>query len=109
MKPKAQLAALKNSFNFIIEPLIEKIGEYFISLYQRLMKQEKFISNIIEQIKDSFSVLEDKVKKYGELLQEKIKKEKEELNNENKGAAPNQSVNDDSVMKDVDNLIKDII
>ena len=109
MKPKAQLAALKNSFNFIIEPLIEKIGEYFISLYQRLMKQEKFISNIIEQIKDSFSELEDKVKKYGELLQEKIKKEKEELSNENKGAAPNQSVNDDSVMKDVDNLIKDII
>ena len=25
----AELAALKNSFIFIIEPLIEKIGEYF--------------------------------------------------------------------------------
>lgn len=110
MQSKAQLAALKNSFTFIIEPLIEKIGEYFITLYQRLMKQEKFINNIIEQIKDSFSELEKKIKKYGQLLKEKIEKEKEkeELKDENKGAAPNQSVHDNSVMDDVEDMLKGI-
>lgn len=108
MQSKAQLAALKNSFTFIIEPLIEKIGEYFITLYQRLMKQEKFINNIIDQIKDSFSELEKKIKKYGQLLKEKIEKEKEGLKDENKGAAPNQSVHDNSVMDDVEDMLKGI-
>ena len=108
MQQKAQLAALKNSFNFIIEPLVEKIGEYFIVLYHGLMKHEKFINSVRNEIKDSFSDIENKIKEYNGLLKEKKEKKKAEIIDENKGAAPNQSYNNnDSVNDDVNNLIQD--
>ena len=107
MQKKAQFAVLTNSFIYIIEPLIEQIGEYFNNLYELLMKHEKFINCITTAIKDSFSEIENKIKNYNELL--KAKKEKEDLENENKGAAPSQNEqNSSAVINDVNDLINDI-
>ena len=69
----AKLAALKNAFQFIIEPLIEKIGEYFIELYKQGMNQKKFTEFVTESIKSSFDEIEKKIKEYNEFLEEKKK------------------------------------
>ena len=107
MQKKAQFAVLTNSFIYIIEPLIEKIGEYFNNLYEQLTKHEKFINCVRTAIKDSFSEIENKIKNYIELL--KAKKEKEDLENENKEAAPSQNdQNSSALMNDVNDLINDI-
>ena len=111
MQKKAQFAVLSNSFIYIIEPLIEKIGEYFNNLYQQLMKHENFINCVRTAIKDSFSEIENKIKNYNELLKAKKEKEKEkeDLENENKGAAPSQNAqNSSALMNDVNDLINDI-
>ena len=81
LKKTAELAALKNSFIFIIEPLIEKIGEYFIEIYKQGIKQQKFIDYTRDSVKVSFDEIEEKIKEYNEL----IKKNEEEKNND---AAP---------------------
>ena len=85
LNKKAELAALKNSFQFIVEPLIEKIGEYFTELYKQGMNQKKFIEYATGIIKVSFDEIEKKIKEYNEGLKEK--KEKEE-NKDNKESAP---------------------
>ena len=64
----AELAALKNSFIFIIEPLIEKIGEYFIEIYRQGMKKQKFIDYTRDSVKVSFDEIEEKIKEYNELI-----------------------------------------
>lgn len=81
LKKTAELAALKNSFIFIIEPLIEKIGEYFIEIYKQGIKQQKFIDYTRDSVKVSFDEIEEKIKEYNEL----IKKNEEDKNND---AAP---------------------
>ena len=74
LNKKAELAALKNSFQFIVEPLIEKIGAYFTELYNQGMNQKKFIEYATDTIKVSFDEIENKIKKYNEDLKEKKKK-----------------------------------
>ena len=69
----AEIAALKNSFISIIEPLIEKIGEYFIELYKQGLGQEKFINFARNSIKVSFDEIEKKIKKFNEKLKESEK------------------------------------
>ena len=71
----AEIAALKNSFISIIEPLIEKIGEYFIELYKQGMGQEKFINFARNSIKVSFDEIEEKIKEFNEKLKEREKNE----------------------------------
>lgn len=73
----AEIAALKNSFISIIEPLIEKIGEYFIELYKQGMGQEKFINFARNSIKVSFDEIEEKIKEFNEKLKEREKHEVE--------------------------------
>lgn len=84
----AKLAALKNSFQFIIEPLIEKIGEYFIELYKQGMNQKKFADFVTDSIKSSFDEIEKKIKEYNELLKEKQDEKKEDEKNENNNENP---------------------
>lgn len=72
-----RLAALKNSFLFIIEPFINKIGEYFLELYKQAMEQKKFTDTSRDSIKTSFEEIEKKIQKYNESLKEKEKKDKE--------------------------------
>ena len=83
----AELAALKNSFIFIIEPLIEKIGEYFIEVYKQGMKTQKFIDFTRDSVKVSFEEIEEKIKEYNELIKEN-EDEKEDEKDQNKDAAP---------------------
>jgi len=76
LNKKAELAALKNSFQFIVEPLIEKIGAYFTELYNQGMNQKKFIEYATDTIKVSFDEIENKIKIYNEGLKEKKKEKK---------------------------------
>ena len=94
----AQLAALKNAFIFIVEPLISKIGEYFTELYKQGMKKKSFMEKATEAVKISFDNIEKKIKQYNESLN--IKNNNNENNQE---PAPNNSVTDD-----VDDLYEDI-
>ena len=107
LEKKAKFTVLSNAFIYIIEPIILKIGEYFKGLYQGLMKKEKFINCVRDLIKDCFSNIENKIQNYK--LQLKAKKEKENLENENKEAAPSQTNEISSDVKEgVDELMKDL-
>lgn len=94
----AQLAALKNAFIFIVEPLISKIGEYFTELYKQGMKKKSFMEKATEAVKISFDNIEKKIKQYNESLNRKNNN-----NENNQEPAPNNSVTDD-----VDDLYEDI-
>ena len=74
-----EISALKNSFNFLIEPLLELFGEYFISMYQLGMEEESFEKRALEVILVSFEDLEKKIKEYGE---SKRKKYQESIENQ---------------------------
>ena len=106
---KAELAALKNAFIFIVEPLINKIGEYFIEIYKQGITQKKFIEYARDSVKVSFNEIEEKIKKYNEKEKEKEKENKKNLENNN-DAAPlkSESVSSISaVTKDVNDMFDD--
>ena len=107
LEKKARFTVLSNAFIYIIEPIILTIGDYFSLLYQKLMKKEKFIDCVRNLIKDCFSNIEKKINDYISIL--KSKKEKENIENENKGAAPSHNIEIGSdVNKGVDDLINDL-
>ena len=81
LNKKAKLAALKNSFKFIIEPLIEKIGDYFIELYRQGMNRKKFTEFVTDCIKSSFDEIEKKIKDFNESLKKRKDEEEEEKEN----------------------------
>ena len=60
----AKLTLLKNAFNYIISPLAEKIGDYFIALYSEGIKNKSSIQYINDIIKISFDDIEQKIKEY---------------------------------------------
>ena len=76
LEKASRLAALKNSFIFIIEALINKIGEYFLELYKQGICQKKFTEFSRDSIKTSFEEIEIKIKEYNESLKEKENKDK---------------------------------
>jgi len=76
LEKTSRLAALKNSFIFIIEPLINKIGEYFLELYNQGICQKKFTDFSRDSVKTSFELIEKKIKEYNESLKEKENKDK---------------------------------
>ena len=103
----AELAALKNSFIFIIEPLIEKIGEYFIEIYRQGMKKQKFIDYTRDSVKVSFDEIEEKIKEYNELIKENEDEKEDEKEKDNE-AAPIKKENDDhNVENDVNEMFDD--
>ena len=95
LEKTSRLAALKNSFIFIIEPLINKIGEYFLELYKKGIGQKKFTEFSRDSVKASFEEIEKKIKEYNESLKEKENKDEE---NDKKEAAP---TNLDDITKSV--------
>ena len=95
LEKTSRLAALKNSFIFIIEPLINKIGEYFLELYKQGIGQKKFTEFSRDSVKASFEEIEKKIKEYNESLKEKENKDEE---NDKKEAAP---TNLDDITKSV--------
>lgn len=103
----AELAALKNSFIFIIEPLIEKIGEYFIEIYRQGMKKQKFIDYTRDSVKVSFDEIEEKIKEYNELIKENEDEKEDEKEKDNE-AAPLKNENDaHNVENDVNEMFDD--
>ena len=103
----AELAALKNSFIFIIEPLIEKIGEYFIEIYRQGMKKQKFIDYTRDSVKVSFDEIEEKIKEYNELIKENEDEKEDEKEKDNE-AAPLKNENDaHNVETDVNEMFDD--
>ena len=103
----AEWAALKNSFIFIIEPLIEKIGEYFIEIYRQGMKKQKFIDYTRDSVKVSFDEIEEKIKEYNELIKENEDEKEDEKEKDNE-AAPLKNENDaHNVENDVNEMFDD--
>jgi flagellar biosynthesis GTPase FlhF len=89
-------AVLKNSFNYITDPLIEKIGEYFIELYGQGIEQKSFINYASSIVKISFEDIEKKINEFNKLA-------KNEENKDNQEPAPNNNLKD-SVKNDVIDL-----
>ena len=95
----AKLTAFKNAFNYITNPLIDKIGEYFFALYEEGIKNKKFNEYANSIIKVSFDEIENKIKEYNEKLNKKslnIQQINEEPAPQNEYITPNISVNDDA-------------
>ena len=74
-----EINALKNAFNFLIEPMLKLFEEYFIFMYQEGMKEESFIEQSISVVLNSFDDLEKKINEYTE---SKRKKYEESFNQE---------------------------
>jgi hypothetical protein len=107
----SQLASLKNSFIFIIEPLINKIEEYFLELYKQAIDKKKFIETLRKSVKANFKEIDKKIKEYNKSLKEKENKDKEKELSE---AAPLKEIdikindnNKKSVSSDVKNMFDD--
>jgi len=95
----AKLTAFKNAFNYITNPLIDKIGEYFFALYEEGIKNKKFSEYANSIIKVSFDEIESKIKEYNEKLNKKslnIQQINEEPAPQNEYFTPNKSVNNDA-------------
>ena len=106
----SRLAALKNSFIFIIGPLINKIGEYFLELYKQGLGQKKFIEFSRESVKASFEEIEKKIKEYNESLKEKDNKNKDQDQDKDKSAPSPLTANtlrNNSVISEVNDMFKD--
>ena len=95
----SRLAALKNSFIFIIEPLINKIGEYFLEIYKQAIDKKIIIETSRKSVKVNFEEIEKKIKEYNESLKEKEKKDKEK---DLSDAAP---PNENDIKSNVKNLL----
>ena len=102
---KINLAVLKNSFNFITIPIIDKIGEFFTGLYKSGLKHKNFLDKVNSIIKISFDEIENKIKKCNEDLKKEEKKEIGKENLKNQGAAPNNVGSVESLTADMMNEI----
>ena len=96
-----ELTVLKNSFRFIITPLIEKFAFFFEKSYISLMesKNDNEFSNYAKEItKVSFESLEKKIKEYNELNNTKNEKiEKKETTENNVEIKETENFDDDLV------------
>jgi len=68
-----ELIILKNSFMFIVTPLIQQFRELFEKSYLSLMNHEDFKNSTNEIIKISYDKIEIKIKEYNELAKKKNK------------------------------------
>jgi DNA-binding cell septation regulator SpoVG len=63
---KIELIVLKNSFVYLINPIIEKFGNYFIEMYNQGLEDKKFKEYAKKLMPSSFDAIEKKVKEYYE-------------------------------------------
>ena len=90
---KAELIVLKNSFNFLINPLIKNFEDYFILLYNKAMEGDKIKKYVQTLIPSSFEHIEQKIKEYNESRNREV------------APTPNDKINED--MKDINDLLDD--
>ena len=100
-----ELNVLKNSFRFIITPLIKNFGMFFEKSYAGGMERDEFITYSKNIIKVSFEANEQKIKEYNELQNKKKEQNKIEL--ETKEPAPTNSSIENIVDNDLDSLFDD--
>ena len=105
LEKTSRLAALKNSFIFIIEPLINKIGEYFLEIYKQAFDKKKIIDTSRKSVKVNFEEIEKKIKEYNESLKEKEKKDKEKDLRE--AAPPNENAISQELSSEVRSMFDD--
>ena len=105
LEKTSRLAALKNSFIFIIEPLINKIGEYFLEIYKQAFDKKKIIDTSRKSVKVNFEEIEKKIKEYNESLKEKEKKDKEK--NLSDAAPPNKNAISQELSSEVRSMFDD--
>ena len=99
---KIELNILKNSFRFIITPLIKNFGMFFEKSYAGGMERDEFITYSKNIIKVSFEKIEQKIKEYNELQNKKKEQNKIEL--EAKEPAPPNSSIENTIDNEVDSL-----
>ena len=97
-----EISLLKNSFRFIVAPLIQQFGQYFEKSYLFGMGHDEFKNYCQEMSKVSFEKIEQKIKEYNELKkkekeEEKIEDKKEEKEAQNIDFKSENNI-DDSVM-----------
>ena len=96
-----ELTVLKNSFRFIITPLIEKFAFFFEKSYIHLMESKKdneFSTYVKEITKVSFESLDKKIKEYNKLNKTKNEKiEKKETTENNVEIKETENFDDDLV------------
>ena len=98
---KAELAALKNSFSFLTNPIIKSFDEYFINLYIKGMEHNIFKQNAVDAVKITFNEIEKKIEKYNESF-------KTPKNNDSNNEDPNTSdkpAPTNTVGDDIDNML----
>jgi len=105
LEKTSRLAALKNSFIFIIEPLINKIGEYFLEIYKQAFDKKKIIDTSRKSVKVNFEEIEKKIKEYNESLKEKEKKDKEKDLSD--AAPPNKNAISQELSSEVRSMFDD--
>ena len=68
---KAELALLKNSFEFISAPIIETFAEFFVTSYEQGLDREEFRESVNKIIKIPFDNIERKINAYNEFMKQK--------------------------------------
>ena len=99
---KTELIALKNSFDFLIAPLIKNFETFFIGIYGKTMKDGKEFQEYAKRIvPSSFDEIEQKIKEYNELKNKEdaptpqdriIDEEEQEINNDIDELMNNQNI-----------------
>ena len=98
---KTELIALKNSFDFLIDPLIKNFEKFFIGIYGKTIKDGKEFQECTKRIvPSSFDEIEQKIKEYNELKNKEdapnpqdriIDEEEQEFNNDINELMENQN------------------
>lgn len=105
LNKKIELTVLKNSFSYIVIPIIVKIGEFFVGLYNGGLKQKSFLDKASSIVKISFDEIENKIRKYNEDFKKKEKKEIDRENSKNQEPAPSNNVESEcsKMFEDIEN------
>ena len=65
---KMQLYCIKNSYQFIADPIIEKFKDFFYNVYLKGLNNKDFISEAKKLTGASFDKIEEKIKSYNQKL-----------------------------------------
>lgn len=88
---KAELALLKNSFEFISAPIIETFSEYFVTSYEQGLDKEQFKESVNKIIKIPFDNIERKINAYNEFMKQKREEKEKAQKNQPMAPTPNDN------------------
>ena len=88
---KAELALLKNSFEFISAPIIETFAEFFVTSYEQGLDREEFKKSVNKIIKIPFDNIERKINAYNEFMKQKREEKERAQTNQPMAPTPNDN------------------